>query len=41
VREHCDRARLGNRSSTVFIDDLVNDRTVRISGERKFYRVRR
>jgi hypothetical protein len=41
VREHCDRARLGIRSSTVFIDDLVNDRTVRLSGERKFYRVRR
>jgi hypothetical protein len=41
VKESCDSARVGIRSSTVFVRDLVNDRTVRLSGARDFYTVRR
>jgi hypothetical protein len=41
VREYCDRALVGLRYSTIVIRDLVNDRTVRLSGAREFYRVRR
>lgn len=41
LKESCDRARVGVRSSTAFVRDLVNDRTVRLSGARDFYSVRR